>query len=139
MFSAIGAFLAPHKFYLYLGAGLAVAGVIGGLWWAMSAAQSQRDAALKEVGSLGVQLDKAATLANENAQALLDYQRIAKANLDAVIAEHEAQAIIERKVRVIYKTIEEAPPSDDGPLANVLVDAVRLIDQLRGPEDSPSH
>tara|TARA_R110000772_G_C13310278_1_gene440212 strand:- start:3978 stop:4403 length:426 start_codon:yes stop_codon:yes gene_type:complete len=141
MLTAFSAFFSVNKLYFYIAGAVALAGIVGGAYWTYTSVVSERDELEIRVGTLNLQLEFSVTLANKNAAALIDYKRIAQANLDAVVAEHEAQEVIEERVRVIYKTIENVSAADDGPVANVLIDTAALIDGLRPAttEDAPSN
>lgn len=125
------AFFGAHKIALWLAGAAALAVFIGWLLWDRSTLQSDLAAANREIGRIEGQRDAAVKQAKENAQAVIIVQDKAKRDLAAVVAERNVVEIRTERVRTAVKEIENAPPSEDGPIAPVLRDAARFVDSLR--------
>lgn len=125
------AFLGTHKIALWLAGAAALAVFIGWLMWERVSLQGDLAAANREIGRVEGQRDEAVKQAKENAQAVITVQDKAKRDLAAVVAERNVVEIRTEHVRTAVKEIENAPPSDNGPIAPVLRDAARFVDSLR--------
>ena len=125
------AFLGAHKIALWLAGAAALAVFIGWLMWERVSLQGDLADANREIGRIEGQRDAAVKQAKENAQAVITVQDKAKRDLAAVVAERNVVEIRTERVRTAVKEIENAPTSDDGPIAPVLRDAARFVDSLR--------
>ena len=125
------AFLGAHKIALWLAGAAAIAVFIGWLLWDRASLRGDLAAANQEIGRVQGQRDAAVKQARENAQAVITVQDKAQRDLAAVVAERNSLEERTERVRIIVKEIENAPRSDDGPIAPVLRNAAHFIDSLR--------
>src|SRR3546814_18633795 len=109
---------------------VAVAVAAGGLWWYVSALQDGRDRAEATAAAAVASAARASEVAEINAEAALQVQRLAAWREVALARERDAATARALRLQSIISGIDHAPARDDGPLSPVLRPAPY---RLRGP------
>src|SRR3546814_17996134 len=109
---------------------VAVAVAAGGLWWYVSALQDGRDRAEATAAAAVASAARASEVAEINAEAALQVQRLAAWRAVALARERDAATARALRLHSIISEIDHAPARADGPIAPVMS---RALDRLRGP------
>ena len=110
----LGSLLGGSPLTKIIGAVALGAAVFAGIQtWRLSAQERKADELLEQVGSLQASLDQAIDVANANADATREVERLSRVNEEALVADRNAAlAVAARRVKVtetVHAIIRETP------------------------------
>lgn len=101
--------------------GMAIALIMGG-WWHHTSVVSARDAALEDLATARVQVERMTEIANQNAEALARARASHRLTVEALEEANARIADAAQDSREQAEEILSAPAADDGDVAPVLGD-----------------